>query len=136
MLNLLQRAVMRWVGILYRLHVNLYAVSAINRKSFNALCCIGGHWQMKTGIYNLRNSVLPPSETTIFYCLFTFLSDTNCHKLPKNSRSSLNTKHYTLHSKPSSINHQPQLRCLVVVFVQHRLSHRHRQRFVAIYDCL
>ena len=109
---------MRWVGILYRLHGKLYAVSAINLQWYNVLRIIGGGWQMKTGIYNLRNSVLPPSETTIFYCLFTFLSDTNCHKLPKKSCSSLNTKHYTLHSKPSSINHQPQLRCLVVVFVQ------------------
>ena len=86
------------IYLLYRLHGILYAVSAINRKSFIVLWYIDGHWQMKTGIYNLRNSVLPPSETTIFYCLFTFLSDTNCHKLPKNSRSSLNTTHYTLNT--------------------------------------
>lgn len=39
-----------------------------------------------------------------FNCLFTFLSDTNCHKLSKNSRSSLNTTLYTLNRHPSNIN--------------------------------
>ena len=33
---------------LHHLHVNLYAVSAINHKSFIMLWCIGGHWQVKT----------------------------------------------------------------------------------------
>ena len=32
----------------HRLHVNLYAVSAINRKSIIVLRRIGGHWQVKT----------------------------------------------------------------------------------------
>ena len=35
------------VGVLYCPHVNLYAVSAINRKSIIVLRRIGGHWQVK-----------------------------------------------------------------------------------------
>ncbi len=34
---------------LHRLHGNLYAVSAINHKSFIVLLHIGGHWQVKNG---------------------------------------------------------------------------------------
>ena len=114
MLNLLQRAVMRWVGILYRLHGNLYAVSAINHKSFTALCCIGGHWQVKTEKPYYCQSLclifkhftrLTYSATLDLYGYFgkrTFiLPPIQLHSTP-----------YTLHSKPSPINHQPQLRCI------------------------
>ena len=66
MLNLLQRAVMRWVGILYRLHGYLYAVSAINRKSIIVLRRIGGHWQVKNG-----NTILLPKSLCLFLKHFT-----------------------------------------------------------------
>ena len=63
---------MRWVGILYRLHVNLYAVSAINRKSIIVLRHIGGHWQVKaetqyyaTRILSFQKIELPKKIPTL-----------------------------------------------------------------------
>ena len=70
MQELLMRAIMRWVGILYRLHVNLYAVSAINRKSFTALCCIGGHWQVKTETLYYTTRILLFQKINIRSTLF------------------------------------------------------------------
>ena len=69
------------VGILYRLHGNLYAVSAVNSKSFITLWHIGGRWQVKTGKYILGNSVLPPSKTRTFLFSFYFFVG---HELPCN----------------------------------------------------
>ena len=49
---------------LHHLHVNLYAVSAINRKSFMVLWCIGGHWQVKNGNTTLchKNNIISENQ--------------------------------------------------------------------------
>ena len=117
---------MRWVGILYRLHVNLYAVSAINHKSFTALCCIGGHWQVKTEkpyycqslclIFKHFTRIAYSATLVLYGCLgrthLHFVADTTTLYTLHTTPYTLHTTHYTLHSTPSSINHKPQLRCI------------------------
>ena len=109
---------MRWVGILYRLHVNLYAVSAINHKSFTALCCIGGHWQVKTEkpyycqslclIFKHFTRIAYSATLVLYGCLgrthLHFVADTTTPYTLHPTPYTLHTTHYTLHRHPSTIN--------------------------------
>ena len=51
----------------------------------------GGRWKRGYTIWGIPFFL--HQRPRFFYCLFTFLSDTNCHKLPKKSCSSLHTTH-------------------------------------------